>query len=197
MVCGRGCVGAVVAGITAVAWPGVGCDRACDDYFLGKSTLNHQVASDWPYGDGTAAGVWEVTLFPTAFGTNCVEVDEGSFQNESYAYTLEFVQEGGQEVMNLYVDGTLFATGSYTDEAANDVADHIAYETGIRVADNRPGGTISYMISGSAELEVSKSSGSLTWYGEEVIVVLTSRDPEISPECTFRYEVVGFKVCDE
>ena len=174
-----------------------GCTRPCEGYFVGESDADHLVAQDWPYGSGGAAGVWEVTLFPAAYGTNCVDVDAGDYPAEHYAYTLEFVEGQAGEQTNIYVDGVLFATGTYADESADGVPDRLEYVTGVRVADDRPGGTLTYIITGTADLEPNKAAGSLTWYGDEYITVQDSRDPEVSPDCTFRYEVTGYKVCDE
>jgi hypothetical protein len=173
------------------------CNSACDNYFVGQSSLNHQVASNWRYGNGTAAGVWELSLFPVSYGTNCVDLDEGEYDSEAYDYTLEFVVSQEAEVMNVYVNGTLFATGTYSDETSEDVADQIAYETGERIDDTRPAGTISYVISGSAKLEANTSAGTLTWYGDEYIEVVDSGDPNIRIGCTFHYDATGTKVCDE
>ncbi len=173
------------------------CSRPCEGYFVGESDTAPVIAEDWPYGSGTAAGVWEVSLFPAAYGTNCVDVDAGDYPAEHYAYTLEFVNGDEGEQVNIYLDGVLFATGTYSDETAEGVPDRLEYQTGVRVADDRPGGTLTYIISGTAELEPNKSAGSLTWYGDEYIIVQDSRDPEVTPDCTFRYEVSGYKVCDE
>ncbi len=173
------------------------CRRPCEGYFVGSSSTDHVIADDWPYGSGTAAGVWEISLFPVAYGTNCVDVEAGDYPAERYVYTLEFVDVDGEEQTNIYLDGVLFATGTYSDESAEGVPDRLDYQTGVRVASDRPGGTLTYIITGSAELEPNKSAGSLTWYGDEYIVVQDSRDPEVPPDCTFRYEVTGYKVCDE
>jgi len=172
-----------------------GCGQACDGAMVGSSEVKPLLTADWPYGDGSAAGAWKLTLTPNDLGTNCVLVSDNLYGSERYTYTLEFPGEAPNEI-RVYIDGALFGSGEYED-ASGESADGLVYQTEERLDDSRPAGAVRYLIEGEASLESNSRAGSLTWTGYESIVVLESDDPEIGVGCTFTYDVSGIKVCDE
>lgn len=181
---------------TLVVFLQAGCGEECPGSFLGSSATNHVLTTDWPYGDGGAAGSWDLNLVPNTYGTNCVTIADNQFPTEAYSYTLEFPDASADQLTNIYVNGVLFATGEYTDEEG-DAPDTLDYITGERLDETRTEGAITYYIEGQASLEANRRAGTLTWTGFEQIVVIESEDPEINAGCVFYYDVTGAKVCDE
>lgn len=173
------------------------CAPECGGTYLGSSVSPPLITSSWPYGTGSAAGAWKVTLTPNSYGTSCVSLSDGTYNAETYAYTLVF-PGGTAQAFSLYAEGVQLGTGSYTDEPSEvDTPDLLSYQTGERLTTDREGGEITWQIEGYAQLEANRRSGALTWTGSETITVLESQDPAIRPGCTFAYDVTGYKVCDE